>query len=72
MRIEIRLNQSDLKGVRLLLKQLHMNKLLAWWRNVEKRHWAIRGLVHGVSKCYGPPDFTLYIGEKRGSNSSSI
>jgi len=66
MRIEITLSPQALKFVRKLLQALRLKRLLTWWRKIEKRHWATRGLIKGHSTQSGMPDFTILIskGEK--------
>lgn len=61
MTIEITLSPQTLKSIRKLLQVLHLKRLLAWWRNKEKRHWATRGLVHGHSTKSGMADFIFTI-----------
>lgn len=61
MKIEITLSPQILKSVRKLLQALRLKRLLVWWRNIEKRHWATRGLVNGHSTKKGMADFIFTI-----------
>lgn len=61
MVVEITLSPEALKRIRKLFQVLHLKRLLAWWRNIEKRHWATRGLVKGRSTKTGMADFIFNI-----------
>lgn len=61
MKIEITLSPEALKHIRKLLQALRLKRLLVWWRKIEKRHWATRGLIKGHSTKTGMADFIFTI-----------